>query len=147
MLDAPVSGGVGGAEAGTLTFMVGGSDGGLRQRRPILQAMGSASSTPAAGDGQAAKICNNMMLGISMIGGREAFVLAEQLGLDAQTLFEIGAAILRPVLGDDQLLPGAGPGADVARNRDYRPGFTAAMMLKDLKLAQQPPQISGATHR
>ena len=115
MLDAPVSGGVGGAQAGTLTFMVGGSDDAFARAKPILEKMGkTVVHAGGAGNGQAAKICNNMILGVSMIAVSEAFVLAEKLGLDAQKLFDISSKSSGPVLVADELLPGAGPGADVA---------------------------------
>ena len=116
MLDAPVSGGVGGAQAGTLTFMVGGGDDAFARAKPVLEKMGKTIvHAGGAGNGQAAKICNNMILGVSMIAVSEAFVLAEKLGLDAQKLFDISSKSSGPVLVDDDLLPGAGPGADVAR--------------------------------
>ena len=116
MLDAPVSGGVGGAQAGTLTFMVGGSDAAFERAKPILEQMGKTIvHAGGAGNGQAAKICNNMILGVSMIAVSEAFVLAEKLGLDAQKLFDISSKSSGPVLVDDDLLPGAGTGADLAR--------------------------------
>ena len=141
MLDAPVSGGVGGATAGTLTFMVGGSERAFARAEPILQKMGKTIvHAGGAGNGQAAKICNNMILGVSMIAVSEAFVLAEKLGLDHQKLFDISSKSSGPVLVADQLLPGARPGAGLARQPRLPGGFTAAMMLKDLKLAQEAAQ-------
>ena len=116
MLDAPVSGGVAGAAAATLTFMVGGPAQAFARAESSCRRWARPSCTPAApGNGQAAKICNNMILGISMIAVSEAFVLAEQLGLDHQKLFDICLEVVGPVLVNDHLLPGAGPGADVAR--------------------------------
>ena len=128
MIDAPVSGGVGGAEAGTLTFMVGGSRRRLRagQADPRDDGQDHRPRRRRRAAGQAAKICNNMILGISMIAVGEAFVLAEKLGLDAQKLFDISSQVVGPVLVADQLLPGAGTGADLAgqprlRRRASRP--------------------------
>ena len=124
MLDAPVSGGVAGAQAGTLTFMVGGPALAFERARPVLEAMGKTIvHAGGAGNGQAAKICNNMILGASMIVVSEAFLLAEKLGLDAQKLFDISSEVVRPVLVDDELLPGAGPGADLARQPRLQGGL------------------------
>jgi 3-hydroxyisobutyrate dehydrogenase len=137
MLDAPVSGGVGGAQAGTLTFMVGGSDDAFARARPILEAMGKTIvHAGGAGNGQAAKICNNMILGVSMIVVSEAFLLAEKLGLDAQRLFDIAAKSSGQCWSMTSYCPVPGPVPASPANRDYQAGFTAAMMLKDLKLAQ-----------
>ncbi len=137
MVDAPVSGGVAGAAAASLTFMVGGSDGGFARARPLLAAMGKAViHAGAAGAGQAAKICNNMLLGISMIGTCEAFVLAERLGLAPDKLFEIAAQASGQCWSLTAYCPVPGPVPASPANRDYAPGFTAAMMLKDLTLAQ-----------
>jgi 3-hydroxyisobutyrate dehydrogenase len=137
MVDAPVSGGVAGAVNATLTFMVGGEEGAVARARPILEQLGATIvHTGPSGSGQAAKICNNMMLAIAMIGVAEAFTMAERLGLSAQALFEVASrssgqswALTRycPV-------PGLVPGSPA--NRDYQPGFTTAMMAKDLRLAQ-----------
>ena len=144
MVDAPVSGGVAGAEQGTLTFMVGASDAAFARAKPILEVMGKTIvHAGGPGAGQAVKICNNMILGVSMIAVSEAFVLAEKLGIEAQKLFDISSQGIRPVLGDDELLPGAGTGAASPANRDYQAGFTAAMMLKDLKLAQEAAKTAG----
>jgi 3-hydroxyisobutyrate dehydrogenase len=146
MLDAPVSGGVGGAQAGALTFMVGGSDAAFRQAEPLLSAMGkNVVHAGAAGAGQAAKICNNMILGISMIAVSEAFVLAEKLGLDAQKLFDIAAKSSGQCWSLTTYCPVPGPVPTSPANRDYQAGFTAAMMLKDLKLAQDAARTSGAS--
>src|SRR5262245_20188559 len=145
MLDAPVSGGVGGATAGTLTFMVGGSDAAFARAKPILEAMGKTIvHAGAAGNGQAAKICNNMILGVSMIAVSEAFVLAEKLGLDAQKLFDISSKSSGQCWSMTSYCPVPGPVPTSPANRDYQAGFTAAMMLKDLKLAQDAERAGGA---
>jgi 3-hydroxyisobutyrate dehydrogenase len=146
MLDAPVSGGTGGAQAGTLTFMVGGSDNAFARARPILEKMGKTIvHAGGAGNGQAAKICNNMILGISMIAVSEAFVLAEKLGLDAQKLFDISSKSSGQCWSMTSYCPVPGPVPASPANRDYQAGFTAAMMLKDLKLAQDAAKSAGAT--
>jgi 3-hydroxyisobutyrate dehydrogenase len=147
VLDAPVSGGVGGAEAGTLTFMVGGSDAGFARARPVLQQMGKAIvHTGPSGNGQAAKICNNLMLAISMIGTCEAFVLAERLGLDADKLFEVSSQSSGQSWSLTNYCPVPGPVPGSPANRDYRAGFTAAMMAKDLRLAEHAAlQVDAAT--
>jgi 3-hydroxyisobutyrate dehydrogenase len=144
-LDAPVSGGVGGATAGTLTFMVGGDDAAFARAKPILEKMGkNIFHAGGAGNGQAAKICNNMLLAISMIGTCEAFVLAEKLGLDAETLFRISSTASGQCWSLTSYCPVPGPVPGSPANRDYQPGFTASMMLKDLKLSQNAAQASGA---
>ncbi len=146
MLDAPVSGGVGGAQAGTLTFMVGGSAAAFERAAPVLANMGKTIvHAGAAGAGQAAKICNNMILGSSMIAVSEAFVLAEKLGLDAQKLFDISSKSSGQCWSMTSYCPVPGPVPASPANRDYQAGFTAAMMLKDLKLAQDAARASGAT--
>ena len=145
MVDAPVSGGVGGAAAGTLTFMVGGSAAGFERARPILEKMGKTiAHAGAAGNGQAAKICNNMMLAVSMIGVCEGFQLAEKLGLDIQKLFDISSKSTGQCWAMTNYCPAPGPVQAAPSNRDYQAGFTADMMLKDLKLAQQAAQAAGA---
>jgi 3-hydroxyisobutyrate dehydrogenase len=145
MLDAPVSGGVGGATAGTLTFMVGGSAQTFARAETILQAMGKTIvHAGGAGNGQAAKICNNMILGVSMIAVSEAFVLAEKLGLDHQNLFDISSKSSGQCWSMTSYCPVPGPVPTSPANRDYQAGFTAAMMLKDLKLAQAAAKASGA---
>ena len=145
MLDAPVSGGVGGAAAGTLTFMVGGNDAAFARAEPILAAMGKTIvHAGAAGTGQAAKICNNMMLGIQMISVCEAMALAEKLGLDQQKLFDISAEASGQCWSLTTYCPVPGPVPTSPANREYQPGFTAAMMLKDLRLAQAAAQAVGA---
>ncbi|HWI25871.1 MAG TPA: 3-hydroxyisobutyrate dehydrogenase [Stellaceae bacterium] len=146
MLDAPVSGGVGGAAAGTLTFMVGGSEAGFARALPLLQAMGKTIvHAGPSGNGQAAKICNNMILGISMIAVSEGFALAEKLGLDWQRLFDISSKSSGQCWSMTNYCPAPGPVPAAPSNRDYQAGFTADMMLKDLKLAQQAAQAAGAT--
>ena len=143
MLDAPVSGGVAGAEAAALTFMVGGEAAVFARAEPILAAMGrTIIHAGPAGNGQAAKICNNMILGVSMIAVCEAFSLAERLGLSAQTLFDVAAKSSGQCWALTRYCPVPGPVPASPANREYAPGFTAAMMLKDLRLAQQ---AAGAT--
>ncbi|MBU6156735.1 MAG: 3-hydroxyisobutyrate dehydrogenase [Alphaproteobacteria bacterium] len=144
-LDAPVSGGVGGAAAGTLTFMVGGEEAAFERARPLLEKMGkNIFHAGGAGTGQAAKICNNMLLAISMIGTCEAFVLAEKLGLSHETLFRISSTASGQCWSLTSYCPVPGPVPASPANRDYQAGFTAAMMLKDLKLSQNAAQASGA---
>jgi 3-hydroxyisobutyrate dehydrogenase len=145
MLDAPVSGGVTGAQAATLTFMVGGSDKAFERAKPVLEAMGKIIvQAGSAGSGQAAKICNNMILGISMIAVCEAFVLAEKLGLDPHKLFEISSQSSGQCWSMTNYCPMPGMVPTSPANRDYQPGFTAAMMLKDLKLAQDAARLTRA---
>jgi len=145
MLDAPVSGGVGGAQAATLTFMVGGSEQAFVRAESILQKMGKTIvHAGGPGNGQAAKICNNMILGISMIAVSEAFVLAEQLGLDHQKLFDISSKSSGQCWSLTTYCPVPGPVPTSPANREYQAGFTAAMMLKDLKLSQEAAKASGA---
>jgi 3-hydroxyisobutyrate dehydrogenase len=145
MLDAPVSGGVGGATAGTLTFMVGGSAQAFTRAESILQKMGKTIvHAGGAGNGQAAKICNNMILGVSMIAVSEAFVLAEKLGLDHQKLFDISSKSSGQCWSMTTYCPVPGPVPTSPANRDYQAGFTAAMMLKDLRLSQDAAKAAGA---
>ncbi len=145
LLDAPVSGGVGGATAGTLTFMVGGSAQAFTRAQSILQAMGKTIvHAGGPGTGQAAKICNNMILGISMIAVSEAFVLAEKLGLDHQKLFDISSKSSGQCWSMTSYCPVPGPVPASPANKDYQAGFTAAMMLKDLRLAQDAAKAAGA---
>ena len=135
-MDAPVSGGVAAAEAGSLTFMVGGAKEGFEKAKPILENMGkNVFHAGASGNGQVAKIANNMLLGISMIGTCEAFNLAEKLGLDAQTFFDISSTASGQCWSMTSYCPAPGPVPSAPSNRDYQPGFAIAMMLKDLKLA------------
>ncbi|MCC7048972.1 MAG: 3-hydroxyisobutyrate dehydrogenase [Alphaproteobacteria bacterium] len=146
MLDAPVSGGTGGAEAGTLTFMVGGEAEAFARAEPVLKLMGKTIvHAGLSGAGQAAKICNNMILGISMIAVGEAFVLAEKLGLDKQKLFDISSKSSGQCWSMTTYCPVPGPVPTSPANRDYRPGFTADMMLKDLRLSQQAAQGAGVS--
>jgi 3-hydroxyisobutyrate dehydrogenase len=140
-----VSGGVGGAQAGTLTFMVGGGDDAFARAMPVLERMGKTIvHAGGPGNGQAAKICNNMILGVSMIAVSEAFVLAEKLGLDAQKLFDISSKSSGQCWSMTTYCPVPGPVPTSPANRDYKAGFTAAMMLKDLKLAQDAAKAAGA---
>ena len=146
MVDAPVSGGVGGATAGTLTFMVGGPEAAFAKAKPILEKMGkNIVHTGASGAGQAVKICNNMMLAISMIGVSEAFMLAKRLGLDFQKLFDVASTSSGQSWALTNYCPVPGPVPASPANRDYQAGFTAAMMLKDLMLAQQAANAAGAS--
>lgn len=146
MIDAPVSGGVGGAQAGTLTFMVGGPETAFARAKSILEVMGkNIVHAGGAGNGQAAKICNNMVLGVSMIAVSEAFVLAEKLGLDAQKLFDIASKASGQCWALTSYCPVPGPVPTSPANRDYQPGFAVAMMLKDLKLAQEAARAANAT--
>ena len=145
-LDAPVSGGVGGAEAATLTFMCGGSKEAFDKAKPVLEAMGKkVVHCGEAGAGQAAKICNNMMLGISMIGVSEAFVLAEKLGLSHQALFEVASTSSGQCWSLTSYCPVPGPVPTAPSNNNYKAGFASALMLKDLKLAQEAASAAGAT--
>ena len=144
-LDAPVSGGTGGAAAGTLTFMAGGSDAAFAASRPLLEAMGKKIvHCGGNGAGQAAKICNNMILGISMIGVCEAFALGEKLGLSHQALFDVASTSSGQCWSINTYCPVPGPVPTSPANNDYKPGFAAALMLKDLKLAQEAALAAGA---
>jgi 3-hydroxyisobutyrate dehydrogenase len=144
-IDAPVSGGTGGAAAGTLTFMAGGSKEAFVKAEPVLKPMaGRIVHCGDAGAGQAAKICNNMILGVSMIGVSEAFVLAEKLGLSHQALFDVASTSSGQCWSLTTYCPVPGPVPASPANRDYQAGFAAALMLKDLKLAQEAAQQSGA---
>ncbi len=145
MVDAPVSGGVAAAVAGTLTFMVGGSDAAFGAAQPVLAQMGKAViHAGAAGAGQAAKICNNMLLAITMIGTCEAFALADRLGLDAQTFFDISSKASGQNWSMTSYCPVPGPVPSAPSNRSYEGGFASALMLKDLKLAMEAAQSVGA---
>ncbi|HLT78052.1 MAG TPA: 3-hydroxyisobutyrate dehydrogenase [Ferrovibrio sp.] len=138
MVDAPVSGGVAGAENATLTFMVGGTEAAFAKAKPLLEAMGKKIvHAGGAGNGQVAKICNNMVLGISMIAVSEAFVMAEKLGLSAQAMFDIVSSSSGSCWALVNHCPVPGPVPTSAANRDYKPGFAADLMLKDLKLSQE----------
>jgi len=145
-LDAPVSGGVAGAEAASLTFMAGGTSAAFDKAKPILECMGKRIvHCGEAGAGQAAKICNNMMLAVSMIGVCEAFVLAEKLGLSHQALFDVASASSGQCWSLTSYCPVPGLVPAAPSNNQYKPGFASALMLKDLKLAQEAASTSGAT--
>lgn len=148
MVDAPVSGGTAAADAGTLTFMAGGTKIAYELAEPILKGMGkNIFHAGGAGNGQAAKIANNMLLGISMIGTCEAFNLAEKLGLDAQTFFNISSVSSGQCWSMTSYCPAPGPVPTSPANRDYKPGFAVAMMLKDLHLAADAAKAAGADIR
>jgi 3-hydroxyisobutyrate dehydrogenase len=141
MVDAPVSGGIAAADAGTLTFMVGGTDDAFAAARPFLEQMGKAViHAGGAGAGQAAKICNNMLLGASMVATCETFVLAQKLGLDAQTFFDIASKASGQCWSMTTYCPLPGVGPATPADRDYEGGFAAALMLKDLRLAMEAAQ-------
>ena len=145
MVDAPVSGGIAAANAGTLTFMVGGSTQAFARAEPILQAMGKAVIHAGdAGNGQAAKICNNMLLAIHMIGTCEAFAMAEKLGLDPQTFYDISSVSSGQNWSMTSYCPVPGVGPVTPADNDYQGGFAAGLMLKDLKLAMEAAQVAGA---
>ncbi|MEO9787662.1 MAG: 3-hydroxyisobutyrate dehydrogenase [Aurantimonas coralicida] len=145
-LDAPVSGGTGGAAAGTLTFMVGGSDEAFARGKPLFDIMGQkAVHCGEAGAGQAAKICNNMILGISMIGVCEAFHLADKLGLDRQAMFDVASTSSGSCWSINTYCPAPGIGPKSPADNDYKPGFAADLMLKDLNLSQTAAETAGAT--
>lgn len=145
MVDAPVSGGIAAADAGTLTFMVGGSDDGFERARPILEKMGKAVIHAGdAGSGQAAKICNNMLLGATMVATCEAFALAKKLGLDLQTFYDISSKASGQSWSMTSYCPVPGVGPETPADRNYEGGFAAALMLKDLKLAMDAAQSAGA---
>ena len=145
MVDAPVSGGIAAANGGTLTFMVGGSEEAFARGEPILSAMGKAViHAGASGAGQAAKICNNMILGASMIATCEAFALAEKLGLDLQTFYDISSKASGQSWSMTSYCPVPGVGPTSPADKGYEGGFAAALMLKDLKLAMDAAQGAGA---
>ncbi len=144
-VDSPVSGGVGGASAGTLTFMAGGDIDAFEKAQPILEPMaGRIVHCGDAGAGQAAKICNNMILGISMIGVGEAFALAEKLGLSHQALFDVASTSSGQCWSINTYCPVPGPVPTSPANNDFKPGFAVDLMLKDLKLSQEAAQSNGA---
>jgi 3-hydroxyisobutyrate dehydrogenase len=146
MVDSPVSGGVAGANAATLTFMVGGSDRGFTMAKPILAAMGKAViHAGGPGAGQAAKICNNMLLGASMVATAEAFNLASKLGLDPQVFFDISSKASGQCWSMTSYCPVPGPVPAAPSNHNYDGGFMASLMLKDLKLAMSAAQRAGAS--
>ncbi len=145
MVDAPMSGGVGGAAAGTLTFMVGGPEAAFARAEPLLRAMGrNVFHAGGPGAGAAAKICNNMMLAIQMIAVSEGFALAEKLGLEAQKLWDISSTATARCWALNDYCPAPGPAPAAPSNRDYAPGFAAALMLKDLRIAMEAAQTAGA---
>ena len=146
MIDAPVSGGVTGASAGTLTFMVGGSAAGFQRAEPILAAMGrNVAHVGGSGHGQAAKICNNMMAGIAIIGTSEVCCLGEALGLDPKKLFDVVSTSSGQTWMMDHMHPVPGIVEAAASNRNYAPGFKAALMAKDLGLAQKAAADTGTS--
>ena len=137
-VDAPVSGGIGGAGAGTLTFMAGGSEEAFAKAAPLFEIMGQKTvHCGEAGAGQAAKICNNMNLGISMIGVCEAFSLADKLGLDRQKMFDVVSTSSGSCWSVNTYCPAPGIGPTSPSDNDYKPGFASELMLKDLTLSQQ----------
>ena len=144
-VDAPVSGGVGGAEAGTLTFMAGGSDAGFQKASPLFEVMGQkAVHCGPSGNGQAAKICNNMILGVTMIATCEAFALADKLGLDRQKMFDVVSTSSGYSWTMNAYCPAPGVGPKSPSDNDYKPGFAADLMLKDLRLSQQAASSADA---
>ena len=144
-VDAPVSGGVGGAKGGTLTFMCGGEEPAFASAKPILEKMGKKIvHCGGPGAGQAAKICNNMILGVTMIATAEAFVLGEKLGLSHQALFDVASTSSGQSWSMTSYCPVPGPVPASPANNAYKPGFAAALMLKDLKLAQEAALAAGA---
>jgi 3-hydroxyisobutyrate dehydrogenase len=141
MVDAPVSGGIAAAEAGTLTFMAGGTDAAFERARPFLEQMGKAViHAGQAGAGQAAKICNNMLLGATMAATCETFVMARKLGLDLQTFYDISSKASGQSWSMTSYCPVPGVGPETPADRDYEGGFAAALMLKDLRLAMEAAQ-------
>jgi 3-hydroxyisobutyrate dehydrogenase len=145
MVDAPVSGGIAAAEGGTLTFMVGGTAEAFEKARPFLEQMGKAVIHAGdAGAGQAAKICNNMLLGATMAATCEAFVLAQKLGLNPQTFFDISSKASGQSWSMTSYCPVAGVGPETPADRNYEGGFAAALMLKDMKLAMEAAAEAGA---
>ncbi|WP_170338801.1 3-hydroxyisobutyrate dehydrogenase [Ruegeria arenilitoris] len=144
-VDAPVSGGIGGAAAGTLTFMAGGSDAAFAKAAPLFEIMGQkAVHCGAAGAGQAAKICNNMILGVTMIATCEAFALADKLGLDRQKMFDVVSTSSGYSWSMNAYCPAPGVGPQSPADNGYKPGFAAELMLKDLRLSQQAAESADA---
>ena len=144
-VDAPVSGGIGGAAGGTLTFMAGGSEASFEAAKPLFDIMGQkAVHCGEGGAGQAAKICNNMILGISMIGVCEAFNLADKLGLSRQSVFDVVSTSSGYCWSMNAYCPAPGVGPQSPADNDYKPGFAAELMLKDLRLSQQAADSVGA---
>ena len=146
MVDAPVSGGIAAANGGTLTFMVGGSNDDFARAEPILSAMGKAVIHAGdAGSGQAAKICNNMILGATMVATCEAFALAQKLGLDPQVFFDISSKASGQSWSMTSYCPVPGVGPQSPADNDYQGGFATALMLKDLKLALEAAKAAGSS--
>jgi 3-hydroxyisobutyrate dehydrogenase len=144
-VDAPVSGGIGGAAAGTLTFMAGGSDAAFARARPLFDVMGQkAVHCGGPGAGQAAKICNNMILGVTMIATCEAFALADKLGLDRQKMFDVVSTSSGHSWSMNAYCPAPGIGPQSPADNGYKPGFAAELMLKDLRLSQQAAEGADA---
>jgi 3-hydroxyisobutyrate dehydrogenase len=144
-IDAPVSGGIGGAAAGTLTFMAGGSDAAFAVVRPLFDVMGQkAVHCGPSGNGQAAKICNNMILGVTMVATCEAFALADKLGLDRQKMFDVVSTSSGYSWTMNAYCPAPGVGPQSPADNDYKPGFAAELMLKDLRLSQQAAEAADA---
>ena len=144
-VDAPVSGGIGGADQGSLTFMAGGSDQAFARAHPLFEIMGQkAVHCGKSGAGQAAKICNNMILGITMIGTCEAFALADKLGLDRQKMFDVVSTSSGASWSINTYCPAPGVGPQSPADRDYAPGFAAELMVKDLGLAQDAAKAADA---
>ncbi len=144
-LDAPVSGGIGGAEAGTLTFMVGGTEDAVKAVTPLFDIMGhKAVHCGPSGNGQAAKICNNMILGATMIATCEAFALADKLGLDRQAMYDVVSTSSGYSWSMNAYCPAPGIGPTSPADNDYQPGFAAELMLKDLRLSQQAAEAVDA---
>ncbi|EBA16127.1 3-hydroxyisobutyrate dehydrogenase [Roseobacter sp. SK209-2-6] len=144
-VDAPVSGGIGGAAGGTLTFMAGGTEDAFAKALPLFDIMGQkAVHCGAAGAGQAAKICNNMILGVTMIGTCEAFALADKLGLDRQKMFDVVSTSSGYSWTMNAYCPAPGVGPSSPADNDYKPGFAAELMLKDLRLSQQAAESADA---
>ena len=145
MLDAPVSGGTAGAQNATLTFMVGGTEEAFTRGKPVLEAMGkNIFHAGGPGAGQAVKICNNMMLAINMVGVSEGFLLAQKLGLDWEKLHQICSTATANSWALSNYCPAPGPVPAAPSNRDYAPGFAAALMVKDVKLSQAAAEATGS---
>ena len=143
-IDAPVSGGTGGAKGATLTFMCGGEEKAFAAAKPVLEKMGKRIVHCGGGAGQAAKICNNMILGISMIAVSEAFTLAEKLGLSHEALFEVASTSSGQCWSLTNYCPVPGPVPTSPANNDYKPGFASTLMVKDMTLAQDAAKAAGA---
>ena len=144
-MDAPVSGGIGGAAAGTLTFMAGGTDAAFARAEPLFDIMGQrAVHCGPSGNGQAAKICNNMILGVTMIATCEAFALADKLGLDRQAMFDVVSTSSGSSWSMNTYCPAPGIGPKSPADNDYKPGFAADLMLKDLRLSQMAAEAVNA---